>query len=57
MIGFYNRDEKCLLRSMDWVFKNSSLRFVFKRLTNTPVRFISKYLGCNSEALILGRRA
>jgi len=21
LIGFYNRDEKCLQRSMDWVFK------------------------------------
>jgi hypothetical protein len=21
LIGFYNRDEKCLLRGMDWVFK------------------------------------
>jgi len=30
--GFYNRDEKCLQRSTDWVFKYSSLRFVFKRL-------------------------
>ena len=32
-IGFYNRDEKCLLRHMNWVFKKSSLRFVFKGLT------------------------
>ena len=21
LIGFYNRDEKCLLRSMNWIFK------------------------------------
>ena len=21
LIGFYNRDEKCLLRDLDWVFK------------------------------------
>jgi len=28
--GFYNRDEKCLLRGTDWIFKYSSLRFVFK---------------------------
>jgi hypothetical protein len=21
LIGFYNRDEKCLQRGMDWVFK------------------------------------
>jgi len=32
LIGFYNRDEKCLLRGMDRVFKQSSLRFVFKGL-------------------------
>jgi hypothetical protein len=30
MIGFYNRDEKCLLHGTNWVFKYSSLRFVFK---------------------------
>ena len=33
LIGFYNRDGKCLLRGTDWVFKYSSLRFVFKGLT------------------------
>ena len=32
LIGFYNREEKCLLRGTNWVFKISSLRFVFKRL-------------------------
>ena len=32
LIGFYNRDEKCLLPSTDWVFKLSSMRFVFKGL-------------------------
>ena len=32
LIGFYNRDEKCLLRGTNWVFKYSSLRFVFKGL-------------------------
>ena len=32
MIGFYNRDEKCLQRGTDWVFKYSGLRFVFKGL-------------------------
>jgi hypothetical protein len=26
LTGFYNRDEKCLLRGTDWVFKESSLR-------------------------------
>ena len=30
LIGFYNRDEKCLLHSTNWVFKYTSLRFVFK---------------------------
>ena len=33
LIGFYNRDEKCLLHGTNWVFKYSSLRFVFKGLT------------------------
>jgi hypothetical protein len=32
LIGFCNRDEKCLQRGTDWVFKYSSLRFVFKGL-------------------------
>jgi hypothetical protein len=32
LIGFYNRDEKCLQRGTDWVFKQSGLRFVFKGL-------------------------
>jgi len=32
LIGFYNRDEKCLLRGTNWVFKRSRLRFVFKGL-------------------------
>jgi hypothetical protein len=32
LIGFYNRDETCLQRGTDCVFKYSSLRFVFKGL-------------------------
>jgi len=32
LIGFYNRDENCLLRGTDWVFKYSGLRFVCKGL-------------------------
>jgi len=32
LIDFYNIDEKCLQRGTDWVFKLSSLRFVFKGL-------------------------
>ena len=34
MIGFYNQDEKCLLRGTDWVFKLSGLRLIFKGLNN-----------------------
>ena len=30
LIGFYNRDEKCLQRGKGWVFKYSGLPFVFK---------------------------
>ena len=36
-VGFYNQDEKCLLRSMNWVFKWSSLHFVFKGLNWTTI--------------------
>ena len=32
LIGFHNRDEKCLQRGTDWVFKYSGLRFVCKGL-------------------------
>ena len=32
LIGFYNPDEKCLQRGTEWVFKYSSLRFVFRRV-------------------------
>jgi hypothetical protein len=32
LIGFYNRDEKCLQRGTDWVFKYNILQFVFKGL-------------------------
>ena len=32
LIGFYNRDEKCLQRGTDWAFKYSGLRFVCKGL-------------------------
>jgi len=30
LIGFYDRDEKCLQRGTDWFSKYSSLRFVFE---------------------------
>ena len=35
LIGFYNRDEKCLQRGTDWFFKQSGLRFVCKGLKNS----------------------
>ena len=35
VIGFYNRDEKCLQRGTDWVFKYSGLRFGFKGLNDS----------------------
>jgi len=35
LIGFYNRDEKCLQRGTDWGFKYSGLRLVFKGLMST----------------------
>ena len=33
LIGFYNRDEKCLLRGTNWVFKPDRYSFVLKGLT------------------------
>ena len=38
LTGFCNQDEKCLQRGTDWVFKYSSLTFVFKGLTTVPPR-------------------
>jgi hypothetical protein len=32
LIGFYNRDEKCLQHGTEWIFKESGLPFVFKGL-------------------------
>ena len=40
LIGFYNWDEKCLLRGTNWVFKYSSLRFVFKRLIWSKTSYV-----------------
>ena len=37
LIGVYNREEKCLQRGTDWVFKYSGLRFVCKGLTSGRV--------------------
>ena len=39
-IGFYNRDEKCLQRGTDWVFKYSGLRFVCKGLISLHERVV-----------------
>jgi hypothetical protein len=38
LIGFYNRDEKCLQRGTDWVFKKSGLRSVFKKLMEMELK-------------------
>jgi len=35
VIGFYNRDEKCLQHGTDWVFKCSSLHFICKGLNTS----------------------
>jgi hypothetical protein len=45
LIGFYNRDEKCLQRGTDWAFKYSGLRFVFKGL------MADKVFGCDFDLL------
>jgi len=42
LIGFYNRDEECLQRGTDWVFKYSGLRFVFK---GVKVRLLTDIMG------------
>ena len=41
LIGFYNRDEKCLQRGTDCVFKYSGLRFVSKGLKHQGFGVIS----------------
>jgi hypothetical protein len=43
LIGFCNRDEKCLQRGTDWVFKYSGLRFVFKRLNHVNDKVLFPY--------------
>ena len=40
-LGFYNRDEKCLLRGTNWIFNYSGLRFVFKSFTVYPQPSVS----------------
>ena len=44
LIGFYNRDEKCLQRGTDWVFKYSGLHFVFKGLKQHIIDQMKKIL-------------
>ena len=39
LTGFYSRDEKCLQRGTDWVFKYSGLRFVCKGLIQLATTF------------------
>jgi hypothetical protein len=50
LIGFYNQDEKCLQRGTDWVFKYSSLRFVFKRLKVLEKRVLKRMVGAKTVA-------
>ena len=56
LIGFYNRDEKCLQRGTDWVFKYSSLGFVFKGLKLNkayPVNAMKCISGYRCVALLI----
>ena len=46
LIGFYNRDEKCLQRGTDWGFKYSGMRFVCKGLN---IYVFCIYLRTNSN--------
>jgi len=41
VVGFYNRDEKCLQRGTDWVFKLSILQFVFHGLRTSHISVIA----------------
>jgi hypothetical protein len=56
LVGFCNRDGKCLQRGTDWVFKLSSLRFVFKGLKDIVafvlhVTYITLLLNTNDKKL------
>ena len=55
LIGFYNRDEKCLQRGTDWFFKYSSLRLVFKGLIITKVYDVKEVFQTVSNLLTSGR--
>jgi len=52
LIGFYNRDEKCLLRGTGGVFKYSSLPFFLKgSITSSRLIFQTFSHWCNSQIL------
>ena len=53
LIGFYNPDEKCLQRGTDWVFKQSGLPFVFKRLILFTIFFLIFCWPCISIYLFI----
>ena len=55
LIGFYNRDGKCLLRCTNWVFRQSGLRFVFKGLMQFHITyvFLQKLLKLKTSFTIL----
>ena len=44
LIGFYDRDEKCLQRGTDWGFKYSGLRLVIEGLNSNLMHKILIYL-------------
>ena len=44
LIGFYNRNEKCLQGGTDWVFKYSGLRFVFQGLRQFQLQDLCPFL-------------
>ena len=45
LIGFYNRDEKCLQRGTDWGFKYRGLRFVFKGIIVAQIKVAAFSIG------------
>jgi len=48
LTGFYNWDEKCLLRGTDWIFKYNSLPFVFRGLM---LLLLSLFIRCHQNHL------
>jgi len=58
LIGFYNRDEKCLQRGTDWVFKYSGLRLAFKAYRSrdaTSVFSFRDQINFFSYIIVVGR--